>query len=222
MKKIKLLLILIIGIFFQETIAQKQDSLQKEMGSQKKRISHRDRRIYRTNPNPSEDDCVFTKQFNVNQRLKRYPFYKAKRIIAVSYLPLATNIESLITDTIKIPDTVYKVGLHIKNGKLNRSSIIEIKELNSSEIDTLTNIIYNTKVRKPSNYVTTGHNCYIPRNALIFYDKDGKIFDHLEVCFKCLQYDSQSHKITVGSYCNQKFDLLKSIFIDIGIKYGTD
>jgi hypothetical protein len=41
------------------------------------------------------------------------------------------------------------------------------------------------------------------------------------VCFECLNYRSQSEKINVGAYCDQKFDLLKKFFLDAGIKYGT-
>jgi hypothetical protein len=57
--------------------------------------------------------------------------------------------------------------------------------------------------------------------AFIFYDHNGKIFEYLEVCFECERYESLTDRISVGTNCNQKFDLLKKLAIDAGIKYGT-
>jgi hypothetical protein len=128
----------------------------------------------------------------------------------------------LIDDTLpRKPDIGFTGALHIEDGKLNYSSIIEIKQLNQGQINNLTNIIYNTNYRKPSAFSMRNHKCINARNALIFYDKEGKIFDYLEVCFECLNYRSQSEKIDVGAYCDQKFDLLKKFYLDAGIKYGT-
>ena len=165
-------------------------------------------------------------------------FIGQKKIVAVSFLGFEPNPDTVINETLNVndtpgkkiiniklsknvPDTAFKAGLHIKNGKLNYSSIIEIKELNYEQIGKLTNVIYNTTVRKPSNYVSPGFDCYTPRNALIFYDRNGRIFDYLEICFECMRDESQSHKVTIGTYCNQKYDLLKGLFIKFGIKYGT-
>ena len=218
---LKLLLIIVLSILFQQLRAQKPTANIKKPIIHKKAIKHQRLKIGSLNHHPSDDDCVFTSRYCIDQWLKLYPYCRAKKIIAVSFPGIQPNGNVLINDTLNVPDTIFKNELHIKNGKLNYSSIIEIKELNSEQIAKLTNIIYNTRVRKPSNYADPGYKCYNPRNALIFYDRDGKIFDYLEVCFECLQEESQSHKITIGTYCNQKYDLLKSIFIDVGIKYGT-
>jgi acetyltransferase-like isoleucine patch superfamily enzyme len=232
MKIFKLLLVIVFCVFFQQSEAQKITPLKKRT------VKQPNFKIGRLNPHLSDDDCVFTNTYSVAQRLKRYPFYRATKIVAVSFLgiepykQILINGNSHVNDTLKkktinkltknVTDTIFKAGLHIKNCKLNYSSIIEIKELNSNEICNLTNVIYNTNVHKPSNYSTPGYNCFIPRNALIFYDRNGKIFDYLEVCFECMHYMSESHKITIGTYCNQKYDLLKDLFIDAGIKYGTN
>ena len=114
------------------------------------------------------------------------------------------------------------------DGVLNYSQIKEIKVLTRPQINQLTNIIYNTglKVSKdrelvPAPFENGGGGCFDPRNALLFVDENGKIFDYFEICFECNVADSKSGKITIGSGCNQKFDLLKKYFISLGIKYGT-
>ena len=165
----------------------------------------------------SDEDCVFVKKYTAAQRLKKYPFSKAAKIVAVSY---EWALEDSI-DAPKRPDTVFISDLHIKHGRLNYSSLKEIKQLDAKEINQLTNIIYNTDYKKDMNSISPGHECFSPRNALLFYNKNGKIFDYIEICFECEMYQSLSEKLHIGTLCNQKFDMIKQFFIDAGIKYGT-
>lgn len=162
-------------------------------------------------------DCIFVKKYSFAQRLKQYPFSKAVKVLAVSY-------DCALEDTIgapKRPDTVFISDLHIKHGRLNYSSLKEIKQLDAEEINKLTNIIYNTDYKKNMNFVNPGYKCFSPRNALLFYNRNGKIFDYIEICFECEVYQSLSEKLDIGTLCNQKFDMVKQVFIDAGIKYGT-
>lgn len=155
--------------------------------------------------NPKDDDCIFTNKLNLQQRLKKYPFSKAVRIVAVSYhAPMPYDLEN--------------TGLHIKDQILDTTRVLEIKTLNPRQIARLTNIIYNTDYKRKYivNTVMEG-GCFEPRNALIFYDKKGKVFDYIEMCFQCLHARSASDKITIGTACSQKYDLLKSFFKSIGI-----
>lgn len=209
-----------------------------------KHLSKQKHKHHRINPlRPPEyhahyDDCVFVNKYSIKQRLLAYPYSKAVKIIAVSYPCFCDDVDAGIVidspgrkiDTLpkKLNDTLFKNGLHVENGLLNYATIKEIKVLTQSQINQLTNIIYNTDLKvhrygepEPALYVTGGGGCFNPRNALLFFDKNGKIFDYLEVCFECAVADSESRKITLGSGCDQKFDLLKKFFISIGIKYGT-
>lgn len=167
-----------------------------------------------------DDDCVFTNKLPALQRLRYYPFSKAAKLVVVSY-KWAVNRDNLAGAT--TPDSVYFSDLHVENGKLNYTSLIEIKTLNVEQIAELTNIIYNTdyKHNHKRNGATPGHNCYSPRNAIIFYDKTGKIYDYLEICFECQKTTSLSEKITIGTNCTQKLDLMRNFLISAGIKYGT-
>jgi len=169
-------------------------------------------------------DCIFTSKYSLSQRLKRYPFSKAVKILAVSY-PLQEMYEPIYDvagkNIMPYIDTL-KSGLHITDGILNPSSLVETIALNKLQISRLTNIIFNATYKCPGIDVTDfGAQCFNPRNALIFYDKNGKVFDYLVICFECLRAESPKGDITVGTLCNQKYDLLKKFFIDAGINYGT-
>jgi hypothetical protein len=160
-------------------------------------------------------DCVFTKKLSLKQRLKKYPFLDATNIMVVSYKSGPEKDGESINSRLKR-------NLHITEGILNRASIIEAKTLSAQQISELTNIIYNTDYRnhhqKP---FVTEFKCYEPRNAIIFYKEDGKIYDYLEICFECQKTSSLSDQITIGTDCNQKLDLMRNFLISVGIKYGT-
>lgn len=176
------------------------------------------------------DDCTFNKRYSIKQRLSHYPYSRAAKIVAVSYAVEEPTADIIIDnpgspeDTIpkRIIDTVFKEGLHIKNGVINFSSIKEIKVLKHSQINTLTNIVFNTDYKVNDHYNAKNESvCYYPRNSLVFFDKDGKVFDYMEICFECHEMHSKSKRVRLGTLCNQKYDLLRKFFISVGITYGT-
>jgi hypothetical protein len=174
------------------------------------------------------NDCVFTNKYTVAQRLKRYPFSKAIKILAVSYdgtgepnTEITINGDTLDAVTHKKYNEHKPHGLHFKNDTLDYTSLFEIKRLSAKQINKLTNIMFNTDYRVPNDYAHPGYSCFNPRNALIFYDKNGKVFDYIEICFECDRIESKSHKIYFNSACTQNWDFVKKLLIDVGIKYGT-
>lgn len=154
------------------------------------------------------DDCIFTNKYSISQRLKKYPFSKAVKIIAVSYL---------LSDH----EDTDNSGLVIKNGVLNPKTIKESVRLSAVQIEKLTNLIYNTDYRRRQFNIENHASCFDPRNSILFIGKDGKIFDTMDICFECLNTYSTSGRLTVGTDCTQKYDLMKKFFISLGIKYGT-
>lgn len=175
---------------------------------------------------PEYDNCALTYQYTIAQRLKKYPYSKAAKILAVSYLYYVEPNTPLFSDTLH-PTKAFtyiekqqQKGLVITKNKLDYSTLLEFKILNQDQINQLTNIIFNTDYQKKMGYNRShGISCFEPRNSLIFFNKKGKVFDHIDICFHCHNYSSQSNKIDIGELCNQKFDLLKSFFISSGIKY---
>lgn len=168
-------------------------------------------------------DCVFTHKYTAAQRLARYPYNRAVKILAVSYDGTGEP-----NDDIVIPDTIKHVkrkphGLIFKKNVLDTSNLFEIKHLSRSQINRLTNIMMNTQERIPNDYasVNSPHACFNPRNAFIFIDKNGRAFDYMEVCFECNQIESKSYKIYFSSGCTQDLELIRKYLISLGIKFGT-
>ncbi|WP_295715761.1 hypothetical protein [Mucilaginibacter sp.] len=173
---------------------------------------------------PSYDHCIFTNQYTVKQRLKKYPFSKAVKILAISYHALEVPNEEVIIDGDSTKHIVppHNIGLQVIKDSLDFSNLLEVKILDQMQINRLTNIIYNTDFRKNIGFSQTGGaSCYEPRNAFIFFDRQGKVYDYLEICFGCKHYSSKSGKLDIGEFCTQKYDILRKYFKSVGINYGT-
>ncbi|HEY9196848.1 MAG TPA: hypothetical protein VIM77_11305 [Mucilaginibacter sp.] len=172
------------------------------------------------------DNCLFTGRYTLAQRLKTYPYSKASKIMAVAYFGGGEPNREIRIDTperkLSYEETQHYKGLVIENQQLDYSTLMGAKILNKTQIEELTNIVFNYEYSGMKNYPSTGFAvCFDPRNSIIFFDKDGKIFDHLDICFACHRYDSQSRKLGIGTECTQKFDMPAKFFIKSGVPYGT-
>ncbi|MDT3405657.1 hypothetical protein [Mucilaginibacter terrae] len=127
---------------------------------------------------------------------------------------------NMVKDTSELFKKQLLSGLHFrKNGLLDSTTLIEIKTLNKAQINQLSNIIYNISNSKPG--VSPGSMCApYYRNALIYFDRKGKVFDYLEICFQCEQTRSKSEKLYIGNNCIQKFDILKKFLKGLGVNYA--
>jgi hypothetical protein len=162
-------------------------------------------------------DCIFTNKYSAQRRLAFYPFSKAAKVLAVSYKYAGLDIDES-NDLKNFP----RRGLHIKNGILDTTTLIEIKKLKPEQTDELTNLIFNTDYKNKSElHVAALGKCFEPRNALIFLNADDKVIDYLEICFECKQNYSKSKRFDIGTLCNQKYELLSNYFKSIGVQYGT-
>lgn len=63
--------------------------------------------------------------------------------------------------------------------------------------------------------------CYQPRHVILFY-KDGKVIDFLEVCLECQKFRFSNPSFSELFRCQEKYDLLKAFFSQIGIKLYLD
>lgn len=175
---------------------------------------------------PWFDDCTFTDQYTIEQRLKKHPFSKAVKVLAVSYRSLDEPEGPAVQDSLEkglLSAEAKKLrgGLHIVKDSLDYSTLQEFKQLNQDQINQLTNLIYNTNYKKIDFNSTGGASCYNPRNAIIFFDEKGKVYDYLEICFACQHSASKSKRLNVGVLCAQKYDMLRKYFINVGVNYGT-
>lgn len=143
--------------------------------------------------------CVNLQKKDFPTILKKYPFVKTAKIQLVSF---------------------KENKLPIENDTVCYSKLYEVKTLTLQQIDSLTNIMYNIGFGGTILLIEK-MNCYNPRNAILFIDKDGKAFEFIEICFECEQTVNSSDKIDFGEVCNEKFNLLKKQFLNAGIIYGT-
>lgn len=158
-------------------------------------------------------NCKKKSSINLKKRLENYPFYQTSQIKFVSY---KQKEEGKIGDDLRI----YLDLLYAKKDSLIENKFDEIRILNLSQIEKLTNIIYNFGY-KSTPKISEGLKCYMPRNAILFYDNENKLIGFIEVCFECKNYRTTDKRITLGEECTQKFDMLKEFFVECGIKFGT-
>ncbi len=144
-------------------------------------------------------ECIRINVKSFSQRLKKYPYNKATQIQLVSF------------DERSIPRL---------NDTICYSRLKEVKTLTLLQVDLLTNLLYNVGFGGTILLVQE-IACYEPRNAIIFIDSSGKAFEYIEICFECERFVVSSEKIEFGDICNQKFSMLKKLFKNAGIQYGT-
>lgn len=150
------------------------------------------------------DECYFSNRYSVVERRNIYPFKTAAKVLLISY-----NEE--------------RGGVPVKNGRLVDSLTLEQTLLNGTQIDSLTNILYNigyTPIKRRF-LGSLGANCYEPRNGVVFMDAAGNTFAYIEICFGCNHTRVFPEKVKQGEYCSTKFELLRNFFNIAGIKYGT-
>ena len=145
--------------------------------------------------------CTHRNKFTVAERANNYPFNNSKEIRIVS-------INKSLGDKF------------IESNQIDLSLVRESVILNNSQIDSLTDILYNIGYDGTFLYYSRG--CYYPKNAIIFIDTAGQAFAFIELSFQCSGFRISSNKVTPFKFCNEKYDLLKSLFRKSGILYGTD
>lgn len=146
--------------------------------------------------------CFYKQKYTVSERNKFYPFS--------------------ISDTIKIVSfRFHRQNYPIKGDSVLTDSLIEVRVLTKSAVNTMTDILYNNFYKKRPNYGTVTQ-CFFPRNAILFYDKSGALKESILLCFQCDRHQESSDKVNFGSECTQKMELLRQFFVSSGLKFGTD
>ncbi len=145
-----------------------------------------------------EDDenrqCFYRPKFTAEKRMKNYPFRDAAQVILTSYE-------------------------EVLDGKGPRGPDLERIVLRKSQIDSLTDVLYNNFYK--GKFLTSEViMCFNPRNAIVFVDASGKEFERADVCFECLNYETGPVMLRFGDDCNWKVNLLDSFFVSCGIKHG--
>ena len=166
------------------------------------------------------------KKYSTNEIMNNYPFNKASKVKIISYntdfmsevplqLPPTNGLDSL---EIKKMIERQKSPIQLKDiiGKENLEGIEKMKTLNYTEFFELSKLLYNTCGKYNTN-VRRISNCFFPRNALLFYDENDKVFDFLEVCFQCEGVEFYSEKsIVINNMCPNFYPKIEEYFKNKG------
>ncbi|HUC81706.1 MAG TPA: hypothetical protein VMR70_12370 [Flavisolibacter sp.] len=146
--------------------------------------------------------CIYSKRYSDKARLQLYPFNDYQTIKLVSYRYHGDN-------------------LPIRKSQVIEDSLIEEVTLSKQDIIALTDVLYN-------NYTKGGLPplkplcSFAPRNAILFFDDKNSLREFLVICFHCSDYEKSSDQLNTGSDCTEKLEKLRKLFIEKGVKFGTD
>ncbi|NHN26113.1 hypothetical protein FIA58_010535 [Flavobacterium jejuense] len=158
-------------------------------------------------------NCTKNSNIRLEERLVNFPYNLTAQIKIVSY---KNKEEGGVGDDFQ----KYLDLLVTKKDTIIENKFDEMKVLNLEQIEKLTDIIFNYGYESEPT-IEVAEACYMPRNAILFYDNDNKIIGFIEICFQCSNYRTNDNKMNLGETCTQKFELLKAFFKECGIQYGT-
>jgi len=96
----------------------------------------------------------------------------------------------------------------------------EVRTVTSEKKYSLADVLYNFQFNTDPGVIMEA-SCYMPKNAIVFYDSSSKIIAALELCFECHKMRAYPENIEFGDNCVNKLDLLKNFFKMNGVKYGV-
>ena len=174
-----------------------------------------------------EGACFKINNYSEKERNQNYPFNKATRIVFASFkenenkLPKKSKKKVIKGERpLYIEGEIMQMYFDILKKNLSKYTpehFEEKIELNENLKNELTNLIYNVG----NDFYINGAKCYIPRNTILFFDKNDQLFDFIEICFQCNNYRTSNKEIKINNNCNEKMYLLKDLFAKVGIKYGV-
>lgn len=154
-------------------------------------------------------NCVRYSNESFESLLEKYPVFKSGKVQLISFAPQRDNQGDI--------QMSYN-GIPIFNDTLNYSTLEEVKTLSHSQIDTLTDILYNYGFKGQISIVWESM-CFIPRNAIVFLDSDNKVVAYISLCFECQRVVWSTEKLDFD-LCEQKVYMIRDFFKKAGIEYG--
>ncbi|AZA85317.1 hypothetical protein EG349_00155 [Chryseobacterium shandongense] len=169
------------------------------------------------------------KKFSTNEIFNTSPLQKAVKVKIISYNinfisevrtplpPIGGKIDSAVIKRI-IENQKFPISL--KNSIENEDlvGIDEMKILNFKETFDLFKLLYNTCGKFP-NQLRSVSMCFFPRNAILFYDENDKVFDFLEICFECQRMEPLSEESTeINDVCDNFYSNLEKFFQSKGLQ----
>jgi len=151
----------------------------------------------------------------LEESLKTYTKYSAQKRRRFYPFNRASSVQLAYFD---YKDANENRTLPNNNGTVDLEKINVLVRLNPVELDTLTDILYNSGHRL---YISSSSKmgCYYPRNAILFSDENGSIFEYIEICFDCHQFRKSRDKVHFDpdGFSNHSLGLLEQFFSKQGL-----
>ena len=137
--------------------------------------------------------CINKFSLTPEQRLKEYPFNKARQIQLVSFSQKEDTSEYILT------------SVPIKNDTLIMARVTGITKLTKSQIEKLTDILFNVGL-KENSYTFSVSTAVGLDGGIIFIDSKNKIFEYINICFDCQEIEVRTSKVrkSLGLPCIEK------------------
>lgn len=179
--------------------------------------------------NPPESKFHNSKKENIvdlSKRINSYPFNKSSQIKIISYNLNSDGMTTASKETYNketgktVTNLDYNTGIELPRKNLDSLSlenVVQIKTLTIPQIAKISDILYNTCSRLKTNCSQIVRGCYLPRNAILFFDENDKVFEYLEICFECKTKETFG-KIENLDLSDNMFTHLEKYFNEIGIQ----
>lgn len=170
-----------------------------------------------------QQNCGWFGTMKPAERMKQFPFNKAKRIVLISF-PASIELNVMKVDSTKKQKYIRTEKVVLGEYPHEYNIIKENELTDAADIDKLSNIMINYKIRRgyPRNVVqVTG--CYEPRNGILFYDEKNVLICFYEICFECKgayispENEDMNFMNFMGGDCYERINLLHEIFVDNGM-----
>ncbi|MGC3945566.1 MAG: hypothetical protein QM762_13785 [Chryseolinea sp.] len=159
------------------------------------------------------EDFPELQKYSVQDIHTRFPFDQVKKIILVSY-----GVDASKGDKDNLGDEPKRFPL--KGEQIAFDEMDDVVAIPKEKIDTVADILFNTCYRwRETEY--TPAMCFLPRNAIIFTDVNGKAICYIEVCFECNRMRPSDKRVEIEKeICDNTLDKLESFFLKSGLRTG--
>jgi hypothetical protein len=175
-------------------------------------------------------DCGWYGKKTVEERNKIFPFNKAKKIVLIAFPGefdgLLKKGDNRSYDEANGIIKEYKVRLDTLEFSYKVKEEVVLDEKGRNEIS---NILINHKLKKipKGSFLVRMTNCYVPRNAILFFDENDEALCYYEICFQCWGTVMNPDPADLNKYsdiqeCHGRLDIIKDFFSKNGIKYGVE
>jgi hypothetical protein len=169
------------------------------------------KKFVKLNKMPNKALCVNERSYTPEQIKSMSLFADAAQVKLVSYFKIKT-----------VNNTDEILSLITENGKFEPAKWQEEITLNEAQKQALGNILFNYG-NKVVPYRRDQPECFMPNNAILFLDKFGNVSSVIELSFACETMVSMPNRLGTGTWCSEKFDVMRKFFEDAGMKFfGMD